>query len=618
MAKLTSAQIRKIIKAHNIEATIKIPTGLKQAELEKFVESKGFTINHDEKSISKGGKKITLEQAEKVIAPKAKTALQKQKAEEKKQEKAVAQKKKERELKKEAVKKATKDMVPKTSVPKKIGSKPVPKKEEPKKEEPKKGKKKGEKVKFTEQAKEVQKKIIERKKKKELEARKPKRKVLGETKKPSGSAVVQPGKPEGLEIKNKKPKPQPKELNEVEKNRCIKAVNNARSVISLYEQKGGKIKDSDFSSKKDLMETIKDLKDIRPQLKLCPKSEQDIVDKALSLHNKKPKPQPKEAPPVKEKVETSEEKFFRILKYVISQYNKLPSQYGYVDMPQNRKNKLINVLGSIIDKKKTSKFTKPETEVLQRAMKFLKSDKAEEDVKILESILKGQPKAEPKKEEKNTFESKGQEIKELFTKALSPELKKAYQSKDTNKMKTAYNKAVNILSEYLGKTGFATSVAQARRNINNGILGRIIKGFGEGKELKEPFIFRKIDLTDVYNRSQPKAAPKAEPKKEKPAWLIKAEKERAESEQKEKVDMLKAYKDRWEKNFKKQYQWTDAQVKRIEEILFDKNGIKSTGAENVPDGFKLFFSVDGKSESSATFKFPKFTEKKKEPKKEKN
>ena len=164
MAKLTSAQIRKIIKAHNIEATVKIPTGLKQNELEKFVESKGFTINHDEKSISKGGKKITLEQAEKVTKPKADaggTALQKLKTQERKQEKVIAQKKKERELKKEAVKKATKNLVPKTSVPKKVGSKPVPKKEEPKK-----GKKAGDKFILNEQAKEVQKKILERKKKK--------------------------------------------------------------------------------------------------------------------------------------------------------------------------------------------------------------------------------------------------------------------------------------------------------------------------------------------------------------------------------------------------------------------------------------------------------------------
>ena len=67
-------------------------------------------------------------------------------------------------------------------------------------------------------------------------------------------------------------------------------------------------------------------------------------------------------------------------------------------------------------------------------------------------------------------------------------------------MKSAYKKSVMILAEYLGKTAFSSSVPQARRSINNGSLGRIIKGFGEGKELKEPFIFRKIDLTDVYNR----------------------------------------------------------------------------------------------------------------------
>lgn len=292
MVKLSAAQIRKIIKAHNIEATVKIPTGLKKDELEKFVESQGFKINHDEKSISKGGKKITLEQAEKLTAPKQKTALQKQKAEEKKEEKAVAQKKKERELKKEAVKKATKDLVPKTSMPKKVGSKPVPKKKEApkKKEEDKTVIRGGKVVKYSKKDEKVRQEIIAReKKKKEAEAKKPKRKQLGKTQKPGESAVVQPGKPENLKLRTKVKKKlvkKPTKLSEVEKNRCVKAVNNARSVISLYEQKGGKIKDSAFSSKKDLMETIKDLKDMRPQLKLCPKSEQDIVDKALSLHSK--------------------------------------------------------------------------------------------------------------------------------------------------------------------------------------------------------------------------------------------------------------------------------------------------------------------------------------------
>jgi len=350
MTKLSDAQIRKIIKAHNIEETVKIPTGLKKDELEKFVESKGFKINHDEKSISKGGKKITLEQAEKVTAPKQKTALQKQKAVEKKEEKAVAQKKKERELKKEAVKKATKDLVPKTSMPKKVDSKPVPKKEVKKevkkKEEDKTVIRGGKVVKYSKKDEKVRQEIIAiEKKRKEAEAKKPKRKQLGKTQKPGESAVVQPGKPKKI------------------------VTDTGKKIFSI----------------------------------------------------KKPK--------------------------------------------------------------------------------------------------KAEAKAEPKKK-------------------------------------------VEAIKVIKGK----------KKSIN-------------------------LEPTD---------------KEEKPAWLIKAEKERAERDQKQKNDMLKQYKDRWNKNFKNQYQWSDAQVKRIEEILFDENGIKSTGAENTPEGFKLFFSVDGKSESSATFKFPKFTEKKKD------
>ncbi len=93
----------------------------------------------------------------------------------------------------------------------------------------------------------------------------------------------------------------------VVKNRCIKAVNKARTVIGLYEKGGGKIKDSAFLSKKDLMETINYLKDIRPQLTLCPKSEQDIVDKALSLHSKGPTKKGKVKKEV-EKIEKIEKK----------------------------------------------------------------------------------------------------------------------------------------------------------------------------------------------------------------------------------------------------------------------------------------------------------------------
>tara|TARA_R110001592_G_scaffold61932_2_gene189274 strand:+ start:311 stop:1438 length:1128 start_codon:yes stop_codon:yes gene_type:complete len=239
------------------------------------------------------------------------------------------------------------------------------------------------------------------------------KKELAEKKKPK---VVIKGKAKLTKEQKEKLKAK-KGLTEVEKNRCMKAVNNANSVIRLYEKQGGDIKNSDFSNKKDLMETITDLKKMKPQLKLCSKTEQDIVDKALSLHSK--------------------------------------------------------------------------------------------------GISKKEPtKEEPTKDEKgNTFQDKEKEIKELFTKALSPELKKAYQSKDTNKMKKEYKKAVNILAEYLGKTGFATNVSQARRTINGGSVGRLIKSFGEGKKLKEPYIFRKVDLSDVYNRLN---LTKKEPTKEEP------------------------------------------------------------------------------------------------------
>jgi len=120
---------------------------------------------------------------------------------------------------------------------------------------------------------------------------------------PEPPPVSKPSK--GVKVGQPPPKKEePTKLNEIEKNRCIKAVNNARSVIDLYEKKEGNIKDSAFSSKKDLMETIKDLNDVRPNLKLCPKTEQDIVDKALSLHSKgltPKKEEPKEEEPKKEK-----------------------------------------------------------------------------------------------------------------------------------------------------------------------------------------------------------------------------------------------------------------------------------------------------------------------------
>ena len=96
-------------------------------------------------------------------------------------------------------------------------------------------------------------------------------------------------------ISKKKAGKKTEPLNEVEKNRCIKAINNARSVIRLYEKNGGKIKGSDFSNKKEFMETIKDLNELKEAIKRCPKKEQDIFFKALSLHKNKKNSEEKSA-----------------------------------------------------------------------------------------------------------------------------------------------------------------------------------------------------------------------------------------------------------------------------------------------------------------------------------
>ena len=352
MAKLTSAQIRKIIKAHNIEATVKIPAGLKRDELEKFVESKGFKINHDEKFISKGGKKITLEQAEKVTAPKQKTALQKQKAVERKEEKAVAQKKKERELKKEAVKKATKDLVPKTSVPKKVGSKPVPKKEEPKKP-PRTVKKDGKKfVQFTEKEKKIAKEIQERKKKKEAEAKKPKRKQLGETQKATGSAVVQPGRPRKI------------------------VTDTGKKFIQLTEKE-----------KKLVKKPVK-LLTADEYFNLTRKSVGDITPTEKAQIEKYEKSLPKKKP---DKPLTQKEQFLKLIQDA--------ENAEFTDRSRERKG-VVKELKKILDKKKTSNFTKAEKEALKKIdlpSNILKNIEETNSAIVKKKIIK-KPKAAPEAE----------------------------------------------------------------------------------------------------------------------------------------------------------------------------------------------------------------------------
>jgi len=244
---LTTAEIRKLIRAHNKASSIKIPPKSTREDIIGILQKAGYVVNHEKAELRPAPKgkvqklKVISQQtiAQELPKPKPLTEEQKKQRQQAKQKKAGEK----------AFLKAVIPKPPSVSKPSKgvkVG-KPPPKKEEPKKEEPTK-------------------------------------------------------------------------LNEIEKNRCIKAVNNARSVIDLYEKKEGNIKDSAFSSKKDLMETIKDLNDVRQNLKLCPKTEQDIVDKALSLHSKGLTPKKKE--PKKEEPKAEPKKEGELIKkgepYIIS------------------------------------------------------------------------------------------------------------------------------------------------------------------------------------------------------------------------------------------------------------------------------------------------------------
>jgi hypothetical protein len=105
---LTTAEIRKLIKAHNVLMSIKIPAGATRSQILKILDDKGYMVNHVRKSIQRRYKNerkpnVTLKQAEKITAPKKKTELQKQKMKEAKEAKEEKKKKDERAIRKKAV-----------------------------------------------------------------------------------------------------------------------------------------------------------------------------------------------------------------------------------------------------------------------------------------------------------------------------------------------------------------------------------------------------------------------------------------------------------------------------------------------------------------------------------
>lgn len=131
---LSTPEIRKLIRAHNVLVSIKIPVGASRDKIFKILDDKGYRVNHVQKSIQRQYKSerkpnVTLAQADKVLKKPDKTLLQKQKLQEKKEATKEVQKKKEREIKKEAVKKAL-QVKPKPAPKPKPPPKPKSKKED--------------------------------------------------------------------------------------------------------------------------------------------------------------------------------------------------------------------------------------------------------------------------------------------------------------------------------------------------------------------------------------------------------------------------------------------------------------------------------------------------------
>ncbi len=105
---LTTPEIRKLIRAHNKLSKITIPTGSTREQILNLVKKNGYEVNHKKQQLTRrmgqpSTKTITMKQAQDVLKPKTKTALQQQKAQERKQAKEQEQKKKERDIKKQTI-----------------------------------------------------------------------------------------------------------------------------------------------------------------------------------------------------------------------------------------------------------------------------------------------------------------------------------------------------------------------------------------------------------------------------------------------------------------------------------------------------------------------------------
>lgn len=106
--KITGAEIRKLIRAHNVLVSIKIPPKTDRDGLIDLIKKNGFKLDEVKGEITGTTRprkpKITLAQAKEITKPKEKTELQKQQLKQKKEEK-MKKLKDEKEKEKKAIKK---------------------------------------------------------------------------------------------------------------------------------------------------------------------------------------------------------------------------------------------------------------------------------------------------------------------------------------------------------------------------------------------------------------------------------------------------------------------------------------------------------------------------------
>lgn len=90
---LTTPEIRKLIKAHNVLVSIKIPKGAKREDIIALVKKNGYEVNHEKQALvpkveMQRKKTIGLKKAQEITKPKPLTEEEKKKRQQAKQKKA--------------------------------------------------------------------------------------------------------------------------------------------------------------------------------------------------------------------------------------------------------------------------------------------------------------------------------------------------------------------------------------------------------------------------------------------------------------------------------------------------------------------------------------------------